>query len=261
MPETTLERIEIPVLGMTCASCVGRVEKAIAAAETARLAAEAKTPLFVAVNRHLAAVVADPIKPTTPAALAALHKAGLKVAMITSDNARTARALAEALGVDEVVAEVLPDGKVAALKTLRARYGAAAFVGDGINDAPALAAADVGIAMGAGTAIAIESADVVLRLQRASDPAGGGRALPGLRPQPLADDRGRRYGALQRQRARQRPAAAGLPPRRSLRFRTRPAGPPRRGCPPPPRPPRGRSGRCRRPCGSRQRRNRARTLA
>jgi len=141
-----------------------RVDVAALASEAARLAAESKTPLFVAVDGRLAAViaVADPIKPTTAAALAALHAAGLKVAMITGDNARTARAVAEALGVDQVAAEVLPDGKVAALEALRARYGAAAFVGDGINDAPALAAADVGIAMGAGTDIAIESADVVL---------------------------------------------------------------------------------------------------
>jgi len=140
------------------------VELGTVSSEAARLAAEAKTPLFVAVDGRLAAViaVADPIKPGTPAALAALHAAGLKVAMITGDNARTARAVAEVLGVDEVVAEVLPDGKVAALQALRRKYGAAAFVGDGINDAPALAAADVGIAMGAGTDIAIESADVVL---------------------------------------------------------------------------------------------------
>ncbi|WP_421937448.1 heavy metal translocating P-type ATPase [Phenylobacterium sp.] len=140
------------------------VDIAAFAPEAARLAAEAKTPLFVAIDGRVAALiaVADPIKPTTPAALAALHAAGLKVAMITGDSARTARAVADALGVDEVVAEVLPDGKVAALQALRVKHGAAAFVGDGINDAPALAAADVGIAMGAGTDIAIESADVVL---------------------------------------------------------------------------------------------------
>jgi len=134
------------------------------AAEAERLAAAAKTPLFVAVDGALAAVIAvsDPIKPTTPAALAALQGAGLKVAMITGDNARTARAVADALGIDEVVAEVPPDGKVAALKNLEARYGRAAFAGDGVNDAPALAAAHVGVAMGAGTDIAIESADVVL---------------------------------------------------------------------------------------------------
>jgi Cu+-exporting ATPase len=134
------------------------------ASDAERLAAEAKTPLFVAIDGRLAAVlaVADPIKPTTPAALAALHRAGLRVAMITGDNRRTAAAVAAALGIDEVVSEVLPDGKVAALETLRARDGHVAFVGDGVNDAPALAAADVGIAMGAGTDVAIESADVVL---------------------------------------------------------------------------------------------------
>jgi Cu+-exporting ATPase len=134
------------------------------AAQAERLAAEAKTPLFVAVDGRLAAVLAvsDPIKPTTPAALAALHRAGLRVAMITGDNLRTAQAVASALGIDEVIAEVLPDGKVAALEALRDRDGRVAFVGDGVNDAPALAAADVGIAMGAGTDVAIESADVVL---------------------------------------------------------------------------------------------------
>jgi len=132
--------------------------------EAEELAAAAKTPLFVAVEGRLAAVVAvsDPIKPTTPAALAALHAAGLKVAMITGDNTRTARAVADALGLDEVVAGVLPDGKVAALEALGSRYGRVAFVGDGVNDAPALAAAHVGVAMGAGSDIAIDSADVVL---------------------------------------------------------------------------------------------------
>ncbi|MBA4013280.1 MAG: copper-translocating P-type ATPase [Phenylobacterium sp.] len=130
----------------------------------ARLGSEAKSPLYVAIDGKLAAVlaVADPIKPTTPEALAALHAMGLKVAMITGDNAHTARAAAAKLGLDEVEAEVLPDGKVAAIKALRERFGAIAFVGDGVNDAPALAAADVGIAMGAGTDVAIESADVVL---------------------------------------------------------------------------------------------------
>jgi len=161
--EASVERRRVQVGADRYMAQLG-VDIAAFAPDTARLAGEAKTPLFVALDGRLAAViaVADPIKPTTPAALAALHAAGLKVAMITGDNARTARAVADALGVDEIVAEVLPDGKVAALQALRAKHGAAAFVGDGINDAPALAAADVGIAMGAGTDIAIESADVVL---------------------------------------------------------------------------------------------------
>ncbi len=138
---------------------IGRV-----ADRAAQLGREAKTPLFVAVDGELAALlaVADPIKPTTPEALAALHAEGLKLVMITGDNRRTADAVAAALGLDDVLAEVLPDGKAEAVRQLQQRYGHVAFVGDGVNDAPALATADVGIAMGAGTDIAIESADVVL---------------------------------------------------------------------------------------------------
>jgi Cu+-exporting ATPase len=140
------------------------ISVAALSAEAERLAREAKTPLYAAVDGELVAIVAvaDPIKQTTAAALQALHAQGLKVVMITGDNARTANAVAEQLGLDDVVAEVLPDGKVAAVRDLQARFGWLAFVGDGVNDAPALAAADVGIAMGAGTDIAIESADVVL---------------------------------------------------------------------------------------------------
>ncbi len=134
-------------------------------AQTAeRLGSEGKSPLYAAIDGKLAAIiaVADPVKPTTPAAIAALHGLGLKVAMITGDNARTAQAIADKLGIDEVVAEVMPEGKVEAVRRLKATHGQIAFVGDGINDAPALAEADVGIAIGTGTDIAIESADVVL---------------------------------------------------------------------------------------------------
>ena len=129
-----------------------------------RLGREAKSPLYAAIDGRLAAIiaVADPIKTATPAAIAALHRLGLKVAMITGDNERTARAIAASLGIDEVVAEVLPEGKVKAIGRLRAEHGSIAFVGDGINDAPALAEADVGLAIGTGTDIAMEAADVVL---------------------------------------------------------------------------------------------------
>ena len=129
-----------------------------------RLGDEGKTPLYAAINGQLAAVIAvsDPVKETSREAIRALHDLGLKVAMITGDNARTAHAVAFRLGIDEVVAEVLPDGKVAAIKRLKEGGRTVAFVGDGINDAPALAEADVGLAVGTGTDVAIESADVVL---------------------------------------------------------------------------------------------------
>ena len=131
--------------------------------EAQTLAQTGKTPLYVAINHQAIALLAvsDPIKETTPQAIKALHQMGLKVAMITGDNQKTAQAIATQLGIDHVVAEVLPEGKVNALQALQ-QNGKVAYVGDGINDAPALAHADVGIAIGTGTDVAIESADVVL---------------------------------------------------------------------------------------------------
>ena len=128
------------------------------------IAANGESPLYAAVDgRAVAAIgVSDPIKPGTSAAITALHGLGLEVAMITGDNQTTARAIAAQLNIDHVVAEVLPAGKVDALQKLRDDHGAIAFVGDGVNDAPALAQADTGIAIGSGTDVAIEAADVVL---------------------------------------------------------------------------------------------------
>ena len=134
------------------------------AARAGRLAGEGKSPLHLALDgRHAAVIaVADPVKAGAREAVAALTARGLVVAMVTGDDPRTAAGVAGGLGIAEVAAGVLPGGKVEAVRRLRAAHGPVAFVGDGINDAPALAEADVGLAIGTGADIAVESADVVL---------------------------------------------------------------------------------------------------
>lgn len=140
------------------------IDVSTSAEAAAAMTAKAQSVLYMARDGALVAAfsVADELKPTTKATIDALHKLGLKVAMITGDSKVVANAIAKELGIDEVSAEVLPDGKVEALKRLAGSDRKIIFVGDGINDAPALAAADVGVAVGTGTDIAIESADVVL---------------------------------------------------------------------------------------------------
>ena len=133
--------------------------------ETAQALAElGKSPLYALIEGKLAALlaVADPIKSSSVEAIKGLHALGLKVSMLTGDNAGTAAAIAEQLGIDDVKAELMPEGKVKAIQELQKKYGLTAFVGDGINDAPALAVADVGLAIGTGTDVAMESADVVI---------------------------------------------------------------------------------------------------
>ncbi|MBY5610231.1 heavy metal translocating P-type ATPase [Rhizobium leguminosarum] len=128
------------------------------------LRGDGKTVMFVVFDGALAGLVAvaDRIKPTTAAAIKALHDSGLKIIMATGDNERTARAVAKSLGIDEVRADVLPEGKKALIDELRAKGAIIAMAGDGVNDAPALAAADVGIAMGTGADVAMESAGITL---------------------------------------------------------------------------------------------------
>ena len=132
--------------------------------DVARLAAEAKTPMLVAIDGTLAGLlaVADPIKATSAPAIRRIKAMGIEVVMLTGDDERTARAIAGQAGIDRVVAQVLPDGKVAEVKRLQSGGHVVAMVGDGINDAPALAQADVGIAVGSGTDIAIDASDVTL---------------------------------------------------------------------------------------------------
>jgi Cu+-exporting ATPase len=130
----------------------------------AALAVEGKTPVYVAVDGRPAGVlaVADPIKPESVEAIRALKDLGLELVMLTGDNRRTAEAVARQVGIARVVAEVMPEQKAAEVKRLQAEGKRVGMVGDGINDAPALAAADVGIAIGTGTDVAIEASDVTL---------------------------------------------------------------------------------------------------
>ena len=132
--------------------------------EAERLAAAGKTPVYAAIDGHPVGVigVADTLKGGSAAAVTELHRLGLTVVMLTGDNATTARAIAAEAGVDRVVADVRPEEKAAQIRALQAEGEAVAMVGDGVNDAPALASADVGVAIGTGTDIAIESAAVTL---------------------------------------------------------------------------------------------------
>ena len=138
--------------------------------KAAQLAEEGKTPLFFSRDGVFTGIVAvaDVIKEDSPRAVKELQNMGIRVVMLTGDNERTARAIGAQAGVDEVVAGVLPDGKEAVIRSLK-RQGKVAMVGDGINDAPALTRADIGIAIGAGTDIAIDAADIVLMKSRLSD--------------------------------------------------------------------------------------------
>src|SRR5207237_6783915 len=132
--------------------------------EAERLRQDGATAIFMVIDGKAAAVIAiaDPIKATTPDALRLLAQEGMRVVMLTGDNRTTAQAVARRLGITQVEAEVLPDQKSAVVERLRRQGRVVAMAGDGVNDAPALAAADVGIAMGTGTDVAIEAADITL---------------------------------------------------------------------------------------------------
>jgi Cu+-exporting ATPase len=146
------------------------------ASEADRLAANGETPLFVAVDAALGGLitVADPVRPESREAVDRLHRLGLQTVLLTGDSSATAEAVARAVGIDRVVAEVLPEGKLTEIRRMQRQGQSVAMVGDGLNDAPALAQADVGIAVGTGTDVAIEAGAVTLMR---GDPRGVAEAI------------------------------------------------------------------------------------
>jgi Cu+-exporting ATPase len=146
------------------------------AAEAERLAAEALTPVYVLVDGRVAGVVAvaDAIKPTSGEAVAALRDMGIESIMLTGDNARTAASVARVVGIERVIAELFPERKLEEIRRLQEEGRTVAMVGDGLNDAPALARADVGIAMGTGTDVAMDAGEITLMR---GDPLGVPRAI------------------------------------------------------------------------------------
>ncbi len=140
------------------------IETAPLGAQADELRRDGATAIYIGVDQRAAGIfaIADPVKATTPQALKALHGEGIRIVMLTGDNRTTAEAVARRLGIDEVEADVLPDQKASIVNRFKSEGRVVAMAGDGVNDAPALAAADVGIAMGSGTDVAIESAGVTL---------------------------------------------------------------------------------------------------
>lgn len=161
--EVTIDNKEV-LLGNKKLLQDNKVETKLYEAKAEALAREGKTPMFIAIDRELKGIiaVADVVKENSKAAIEELHKMGIKVVMITGDNKKTADAIAKQVGIKEVLAEVLPEDKANKIPQLQKEGRKTAMVGDGINDAPALAQADIGIAIGSGTDVVIESADIVL---------------------------------------------------------------------------------------------------